>query len=264
MEIKIQQQLKSLRKEKGNTQEDLAQYLGISVQAVSNWERGDGMPDICLLPKLSAYYGVRVDTLLGVDEEAKNKRIQEITDKYNALRRCKPNPDGTLVIEHNIDEGIEIIRDAVREFPDCWFFLQLLASDLWWKAKSVCETEKAALLSEAENLCDKIMKSCTENRFRNCASSILCMIYINSGKKDKALENAWESPDFVDCTDWKLTKIFEGGELKKQLRRNIREFMRLLYLSVKQMQDENGDFQFIKEDGAMKVQFQTIQEIFDC
>ena len=52
--------------------------------------------------------------------------------------------------------------------------------------------------------------------------------------------------------------------MKKQLRRNIREFMRLLYLSVKQMQDENGDFQFIKEDGAMKVQFQTIQEIFDC
>lgn len=90
------------------------------------------------------------------------------------------------------------------------------------------------------------------------------MIYINSGRKDKALENAWESPDFVDCTDWKLTKIFEGGELKKQLRRNIREFMRLLYLSVKQMQDENGDFQFIKEDGAMKVQFQTIQETFDC
>ena len=47
----------------------------------------------------------------------KNMRIQEITDQYNAIRRCKPNPDGTLVIDHSIDAGIVLIRDAVKEFP---------------------------------------------------------------------------------------------------------------------------------------------------
>ena len=71
MEIKIQQKLRELRKEKGNTQENLAQYLGITVQSVSKWERGDGMPDISLLPLLSAYYNVSIDTLLGVDKMQK-------------------------------------------------------------------------------------------------------------------------------------------------------------------------------------------------
>ena len=40
MELKISENLRKLRKERGNTQDDLANHLGISVQAVSKWERG--------------------------------------------------------------------------------------------------------------------------------------------------------------------------------------------------------------------------------
>ena len=263
MEIQINKKLKELRRKKRNTQEELCKYLDISVQAVSKWECGDGLPDISLLPKIAAFYGVSVDTLLGVDEDAKNIRIQKITDKYNELRRCQPNPDGGLVLDHCIDEGIELIREAVKEFPNEWFFLQLLASDLWWKSKSVCDSEKMVLLTEAEQLCERIMNNCTENRWRNCASSILCMLYIDSHRKDKAIQNAWDSAEFVDSVDWKLAKIYEGDELKKQLRRNIRELLRLLYLSVRQMEEEKGDFVFAKEDSVMNVQFQRISKIFE-
>lgn len=55
MELKIAENLKRLRRERGNTQDDLANHLRISVQAVSKWERGDGFPDITLLPLLPPF-----------------------------------------------------------------------------------------------------------------------------------------------------------------------------------------------------------------
>lgn len=55
-----------LRKAKGVTQSQLAEYLGISFQSVSKWENGNSMPDITLLPRLAEYFQVSVDELLGL------------------------------------------------------------------------------------------------------------------------------------------------------------------------------------------------------
>lgn len=260
MEIIIDKKLKELRHKKGNRQEDLAVYLGISVQAVSKWERGEGMPDITLLPGIAAFYGVSVDTLLGIDEEEKHRRINEITDQYNRIRRTAPRKDGSLVIEHNIDEGISLIRQGLREFPDCWFFIQLLASDLWWKGKHTEGENQRDYFDEAQELCEKILYECTEDRWRHCASSILCMIYNDKGQKEKALELACQSPGFVDSMEWKLSKIYEGEELTKQLERNIRELTRLLYLSVQEYQKTDGNF---VRDDRLKYQFDIINKVIN-
>ena len=59
------QRITTLRKARAMTQEQLAQELGITAQAVSKWETGQSYPDITLLPKLAEVCGVRVDELLG-------------------------------------------------------------------------------------------------------------------------------------------------------------------------------------------------------
>jgi len=62
--------LYGLRREKGMTQKQVAQYLNISDKAVSKWERGLGFPDVSLLSELSALYGVKIESILGGNLEA--------------------------------------------------------------------------------------------------------------------------------------------------------------------------------------------------
>ncbi len=55
--------LRQLRQEKGITQEQLAEQLGVSAQSVSRWECGNTLPDVMLLPNLARFYGITVDDL---------------------------------------------------------------------------------------------------------------------------------------------------------------------------------------------------------
>lgn len=72
---KVAANIAKLRKEKGFTQMALADKLGISFQAVSNWERGISMPDISKLGELAELFEVSIDEILG------NERGTEITEK---------------------------------------------------------------------------------------------------------------------------------------------------------------------------------------
>ena len=67
MEINLKEKLRTLRQRKNVTQEALANHLGITPQSVGKWERGEGYPDITLLPKIAFYFDVTVDELLCVD-----------------------------------------------------------------------------------------------------------------------------------------------------------------------------------------------------
>ena len=240
MNINLCEKLKLLRNSKGNTQADLANYLGVSIQAVSKWECGGGYPDITLLPDIATFYLVTIDELLGTDELSKRSRIQEITRDYNNIRKHVLLPDGSLDKDYNIDEGIDLIRKAIQEFPNCWFFLQLLASDLWWKAKSCDGQHKYKLLEEAEMLCDRVLTKCPEERWKHTANSILCMIYLDTDRKEMALEKAYQSADMVDTVDYKLTLILDGEPLEKQLLRNMEELSRMLYDTVFRLINEFG------------------------
>ena len=69
MEMTIGKRIAALRREKGLKQDDLAQMLEVSPQAVSKWENDQTCPDISLLPKLAKILGVTVDELLSGKQE---------------------------------------------------------------------------------------------------------------------------------------------------------------------------------------------------
>ena len=81
MDFNLGSVIKRLRNEQGVTQDALAEYLGISYQAVSKWETGTTLPDITLLPKLAVFFGVRIDELFSVDHEDELERIDAMLQR---------------------------------------------------------------------------------------------------------------------------------------------------------------------------------------
>ena len=64
----------ALRREKGMTQAEVAQKMGVTDKAVSKWERDLSFPDVNTLPKLAELFGVTVDELLRAKAEGKGKK----------------------------------------------------------------------------------------------------------------------------------------------------------------------------------------------
>ena len=81
MTIYIGENIKRLRLQKELTQEVLAEFLGISFQSISRWERGESYPDITMLPVIANFFDVTVDELLTVNLDPGKLRNILINDK---------------------------------------------------------------------------------------------------------------------------------------------------------------------------------------
>ena len=66
--MELNEKLQELRKQKGLTQEELAEVLCVSRTAISKWESGRGYPNIDSLKAISKYFGVTIDELLSSEE----------------------------------------------------------------------------------------------------------------------------------------------------------------------------------------------------
>ena len=83
--LEFDRRIKSLRKSRNITQEQLAGYLDVSPQAVSRWETGASCPDISLLPQIAELFGITTDELLGVNEAEKRREIGTVAAETSAM-----------------------------------------------------------------------------------------------------------------------------------------------------------------------------------
>lgn len=77
MENTMGQRIAELRKKRGLTQEELAEQLGVSPQAVSKWENDLACPDIMTLPKLADFFNVTIDELLRGEEPSAVRMVPD-------------------------------------------------------------------------------------------------------------------------------------------------------------------------------------------
>lgn len=116
MNLKIGKNIRSFRKQLDITQEQLAEWLGVSYQSVSRWENETTYPDMELLPAIAKIFSISVDKLIGIPEAEKEEKAKET---FNELRR------EVLKKERDIPKIIEIIRDIRRNYLDSesmWMF----------------------------------------------------------------------------------------------------------------------------------------------
>lgn len=123
MDMTIGKRIATLRKEKGLRQEELAEVLGISGQAVSKWENDQTCPDISLLPPLAKILGVTVDELLsGKQEDTPVVQLLPPEQRKNIkdmmLRIIVNSPDEVKVRVNLPMALVQIAMDSGLELPD--------------------------------------------------------------------------------------------------------------------------------------------------
>lgn len=109
------QRISKLRKEKGFTQSELADKVGVSAQAVSKWENDQATPDIDMLLTLAVLFEVTLDELLGKEKPVSTMLVDKPTKKdidKMVLRICCTDSDGSNV---NINLPLALVRIFVNK-----------------------------------------------------------------------------------------------------------------------------------------------------
>ncbi len=130
---KVGNQIAVLRKNKGLTQSELGDRVGVSFQAVSKWERGESLPDTAVLPDLAKVLGVSIDFILSGGEKQLEYRgtikVSDIKEGLESLKKCGEYLGRDSIIYRNAVKGINdgMNTDIEAAFSDDYVFEAFLA-----------------------------------------------------------------------------------------------------------------------------------------
>ena len=176
MNLNIGENIKRLRRKRKITQEQIADYLSISVASVSKWERNETYPDITNLIPLAHYFNVTLDELLGYDEERTKMEIKDVLDNFH------------FHWNKDYQKAVTIITEAYKKYPNNYDIMHWY---MWTIAGGSADNDKDILLANKElftNICDKLLEGSKNESYRMEAYNMKAKIMHAEGNTNQALE----------------------------------------------------------------------------
>lgn len=160
--IKLGEKIKYLRKEKNISQEVLANYLGVSFQAVSKWETGSTMPDVTMIPAIASFFRVSTDELFDFNLYEIEKAVEEICCEAYKYRFT------------DVEKSEQILREGLQRFPGNDIILNNLLYTLDYEKRT----------DEVINLCKTLIEATKDDSVKYDACRILATCYKENGQND--------------------------------------------------------------------------------
>lgn len=196
----LAENLKKYRMQKELTQEDVAQYLGITAQSVSKWERGESYPDITLLPALANIFETSVDLLLGMDAIRAEETRYNIHKKAVGYQRSG-----------DLDMAEKTYREALLIYPNKPGMILGLASTLALKG----DTE------EAIELMERGLPISINEKQKSTMRAALCFLYLKAGREDTANKLASQLPHMRESREV-IQPLIQQGLSEIEIDKNIK------------------------------------------
>ena len=177
-EIQIGSIIATKRKERGITQEELANHLGVSKPAVSKWESGQSYPDILLLPILASYFDITIDRLIGYEPQMTTEDTRKLC--YRLTESFTKEPFEKVYSE---------CEDYLRKYFSCWqlqFQIGALLLNHCNLAGSMDRTKE--ILEAALVLFLRIEKSCDEAHLAKLSIQMQAVCHMSLGRPQEAID----------------------------------------------------------------------------
>lgn len=162
MDIKLGEKIRALRKQKNISQEVLAQYLGVSFQAVSKWENGDNLPDVTLIPAIAIFFEVSTDELFDFNRLETEQKVQQACWDIADIRYDEP------------EKAEQMLRELLKQYPGN----EIILNNLLYTMRSPARCE------EVVTLCKSILEVAKFDDVRYDVLRILAETYHEMGQQN--------------------------------------------------------------------------------
>lgn len=193
--MNLGEKIRFLRKERKLTQEQLAEYMHVSAQAVSKWETSAASPDVDMLPRLAAFFDSSIDELLDFDRRKIEAEVDALVTQSVPLRKDPARAEA-------------FYREALQKYPNNEVLLNCLLM--------VIPNERA---QEKLEIGEQLLACSKDDEIRLDVLRLLALTCHHSGEKAMARMYLARLPELYFLKTEYAAFILDGEDGLREIRK---------------------------------------------